>query len=456
MPAQLRRKAPCNDEFHADTGLSLMHEPETRDQRRYRVLVDQAVLSGILDHAYSDPINEIIGHLGGRWNESTHTVYITCFSPSARLIEELRPDSVEGKPTDQLVANQRFNEHGAEYMGWYHSHPRIKPLPSHKDLQMQSEMQSQVPPSVGLICSSWWPASAAAKEPALQLSHYFNAFRVQQSPAGSVEAVKVCWGVTQRSYEESHAQEGMHQTLEVVLSEAEETCEWRCNQLPELPSAQATVKLEYDAFLGRFMKEGIMEHVRGLEQDRQGLMAHRLNQLQQLKQLQHQATARQLPGLSNWSPEGCEVDHPLVVRLLNRQLDDMQAASAQAEDSEECCQHQPAGGEVAADVAVVAGNDDPVDDSPIEIRDHYNLGNQSSRAKRVCYNGGGSQLNQFEIEDVVDEVQFDTKTTHLDNYRRSATMIDSISDVSSGDEDFVQQPKRSSKVAVTKVSLDDL
>ena len=75
--------------------------------------------------------------------------------------------------TEQHTANERFGEAGVVYLGWYHSHPRIKPLPSNaliphptaltchlvcatlgfKDLEMQAEMQAQVPHSLGLICS---------------------------------------------------------------------------------------------------------------------------------------------------------------------------------------------------------------------------------------------------------------------------------------------------------------
>ena len=39
-----------------------------------------------------------------------------------------------------------------------------------------------------------------------------------------VEAVKVCWGVTQRSYMEQQAQDGMSRTLQVV-------CAVRCGGL---------------------------------------------------------------------------------------------------------------------------------------------------------------------------------------------------------------------------------
>ena len=34
----------------------------------------------------------------------------------------------------------------------------------------------------------------------------------------AVEAVKVCWGVTQRSYMEAQAQDGMSRTLEVLCA----------------------------------------------------------------------------------------------------------------------------------------------------------------------------------------------------------------------------------------------
>ena len=86
-----------------------MHDPLTTQESQYRAVIDQvirtvspfhcdtplddqAVLSGILDHAYSDPVNEIIGHLGGHWTEDTHTAYVTHFSPSARVIEVCCPE----------------------------------------------------------------------------------------------------------------------------------------------------------------------------------------------------------------------------------------------------------------------------------------------------------------------------------------------------------------------------
>ena len=84
-----RGRSCCSGEFHADTGLSYMHDPKDHNERRYRVIVDEAVQWGILDHAYSDPVNEIIGHLGGSYDQEHHTAHVTHFSPSTRVIEVL-------------------------------------------------------------------------------------------------------------------------------------------------------------------------------------------------------------------------------------------------------------------------------------------------------------------------------------------------------------------------------
>ena len=97
---------------------------------------------------------------------------------------------------------------------------------------------------------------------------------------------------------------------QVVLSEAGETCDWRCKRLQHSPTANVMMKLEYDAFLvsctrrskqlprptkvwiyldkvvpdvsvrcgerntrvvaqGRFVRDAALEHLRGLEQDHQ-------------------------------------------------------------------------------------------------------------------------------------------------------------------------------------------
>jgi proteasome lid subunit RPN8/RPN11 len=70
-----------------------------------------------------------------------HFEYVLCFK---RIVTELAPASVEGETTEQHQAFVRFSERGLCYVGWYHSHPYINPLPSDKDIRMQTEMQNQV------------------------------------------------------------------------------------------------------------------------------------------------------------------------------------------------------------------------------------------------------------------------------------------------------------------------
>eukprot|EP00658_Telonema_sp_P-2_P038754 TRINITY_DN27744_c0_g1_i4.p1 TRINITY_DN27744_c0_g1~~TRINITY_DN27744_c0_g1_i4.p1 ORF type:complete len:467 (+),score=106.23 TRINITY_DN27744_c0_g1_i4:135-1535(+) len=317
-----RRKSSCSAEFHMDTGLSLMHDPVTDGERRYRVVVDRGVLVGILDHAYSDPINEIIGHLGGTYDERLHTAHVTHYSPSCREIAELRPDSVEGQVTEQHVASERFQEAGVSYLGWYHSHPRIKPFPSFKDLEMQSEMQSQVPHSLGLICSSWWPPAVLPNEGSQQLTHYFSAFRIRRAEDG-VKAVKVTWGIAHQDYMPPCVQASMSHTVETILKEAQDTREWRKAQCGDLSATSAFVDLEFDAFLAQYLRETVTQHVLALEQDLQALSAFQVHQLKRLGQLQAEAQGLKLPGLADFRPEQSVADrtrteHPQVIRLFNR------------------------------------------------------------------------------------------------------------------------------------------
>jgi proteasome lid subunit RPN8/RPN11 len=80
-----------------------------------------------------------------------HTQLISLFC--TRVPCTNHPASVENNPEDQHAANQRFGDEGVQYVGWYHSHPRLDPTPSDKDIMMQSELQKQLPYCVGMICS---------------------------------------------------------------------------------------------------------------------------------------------------------------------------------------------------------------------------------------------------------------------------------------------------------------
>lgn len=50
-----------------------------------------------------------------------------------------------------LESSAEFEKYGMRVLGWYHSHPRIKPMPSTKDLVTQLQVQSMIPYAIGII-----------------------------------------------------------------------------------------------------------------------------------------------------------------------------------------------------------------------------------------------------------------------------------------------------------------
>jgi hypothetical protein len=58
---------------------------------------------------------------------------------------------VEINEMQVLESSSEFEKYGMKALGWYHSHPRIKPMPSTKDLSTQLQLQSMIPYCIGII-----------------------------------------------------------------------------------------------------------------------------------------------------------------------------------------------------------------------------------------------------------------------------------------------------------------
>ncbi|KAH9577692.1 JAB1/MPN/MOV34 metalloenzyme domain [Trypanosoma melophagium] len=67
-----------------------------------------------------------------------------------------RADRVEIAATQLVSAAQEAEERGTKVIGWYHSHPRITPYPSHVDLRSQRNYQQLESGWVGLIFSVFY------------------------------------------------------------------------------------------------------------------------------------------------------------------------------------------------------------------------------------------------------------------------------------------------------------
>jgi proteasome lid subunit RPN8/RPN11 len=236
------------------------------------------ILCPFRDHAYSDPKNEIIGHLGGQFDPETRIVHATIFSAGRRVVTELSPTSVEGDPEDIHEAQTQFDKKGIKYVGWYHSHPKIVPTPSSKDATMQAEMQQQVPFAFGLICSPFMERSHQVE------TYYFNAFRV--SLDGPMPALlKVAFSINKSRIPASINVANTIESNKKHLKEAEQTFQAALPKLVKPPPTSsssssalaaledktttlsdtekydlmhaANLKQQYAAFLSHFTNSGI-------------------------------------------------------------------------------------------------------------------------------------------------------------------------------------------------------
>jgi proteasome lid subunit RPN8/RPN11 len=119
--------------------------------------------------------SEIIGLLGGRWDEQGKCLYIHMpFPCRATEREDDGSTDVEMESTSQVEAARLVSESGLVVVGWYHSHPTFQPEPSVTDIENQANFQNMfkdAAPCVGLIVGTH------GESPTDYVSH-FNFFHV--------------------------------------------------------------------------------------------------------------------------------------------------------------------------------------------------------------------------------------------------------------------------------------
>ncbi|KAG6621924.1 metalloprotease family [Phytophthora cinnamomi] len=86
---------------------------------------------------------EIIGFLGGKWNEVTKTLYIQAAFPCRSLVIDGDDGStdVEMDPGSEIELRGIIENAQLEVVGWYHSHPAFAPDPSVRDIENQTSYQ---------------------------------------------------------------------------------------------------------------------------------------------------------------------------------------------------------------------------------------------------------------------------------------------------------------------------
>uniref|UniRef100_M4C1Z0 MPN domain-containing protein n=1 Tax=Hyaloperonospora arabidopsidis (strain Emoy2) TaxID=559515 RepID=M4C1Z0_HYAAE len=86
---------------------------------------------------------EIIGFLGGKWDEASKTLYIQAAFPCRSLVIDGDDGStdVEMDPGSEIELRSIIENAQLEVVGWYHSHPAFAPDPSVRDIENQTSYQ---------------------------------------------------------------------------------------------------------------------------------------------------------------------------------------------------------------------------------------------------------------------------------------------------------------------------
>nr|XP_022323367.1 MPN domain-containing protein-like [Crassostrea virginica] len=101
--------------------------------------------------------SEVVGYLGGKWNQKTqHLTIVSAFPCKCRLADNKRAPIVEEE------IKQAIDATGLILVGWYHSHPFTQANPSVKDIDCQMSYQlcmkgsgSNYFPCVGVIIAPY-------------------------------------------------------------------------------------------------------------------------------------------------------------------------------------------------------------------------------------------------------------------------------------------------------------
>ena len=89
--------------------------------------------------------HEIIGLLGGRWDQDDNVLHVMVAVPCRAMhIDDDANVNVEMDPMSHFQAQDRITKQGLKVLGWYHSHPVFQPDPSVRDIENQLQYVTAV------------------------------------------------------------------------------------------------------------------------------------------------------------------------------------------------------------------------------------------------------------------------------------------------------------------------
>ncbi|RUS27635.1 hypothetical protein BC938DRAFT_482964 [Jimgerdemannia flammicorona] len=248
-----------------------------------RVVIDQSIVTALIDHAYSDSRSTVLGYLGGKMmnddalEREDAFVHISQFLASERSVPSMLTDMVTEMDGSLEHALDVFREAGLNCL-----------TPSRADTLKQLRLQSKTPYCVGIVVS----ASITPRPSILsndysynELSQQIAAFRAVEastaieSPGDVTEmrdntkrvrmfrATRVVFGVNQQLYTEPHVLRQMALTLTTTLNETRQAYAAQLMDCNDRPSRRMFVDSEYENFLMHFWRENVVQMKKSVDQD---------------------------------------------------------------------------------------------------------------------------------------------------------------------------------------------
>lgn len=134
-------------------------------QQEYKVEISLAVILLIDFHAHTS-LSEVMGLVGGHWNDKTKILTITRYEPCKNVASS--STHCDMCPVTQAKAADSLHGEGLDIIGWYHSHPSFAPEPSQQDIDTQLAVQQWIgygKPCVGIILTPFSSHGALIASP---------------------------------------------------------------------------------------------------------------------------------------------------------------------------------------------------------------------------------------------------------------------------------------------------
>ncbi|XP_018333074.1 uncharacterized protein LOC108742382 [Agrilus planipennis] len=122
----------------------------------FNVLIHVSALILMDLHAHTC-YTEVMGLVGGSWNEKTGQLTVTAYQPCRNTSDSAT--HCDMCPVTQAKAAENIHAEGLEVVGWFHSHPTFSPEPSQQDIETQVSLQSWLGgrdrPCLGIILTPY-------------------------------------------------------------------------------------------------------------------------------------------------------------------------------------------------------------------------------------------------------------------------------------------------------------